>query len=84
MVFLDLHNVYVNCRNNGTDPIAFLAQVNLDRVIELHVAGGMEFEDSILTRTPGHLRNLSRGYLSGSSHNVPTSAGSFSELFGSW
>lgn len=43
-LLLDLHNLYTNCRNHGLDAYEFLAQLNLDRVIEIHVAGGMEYE----------------------------------------
>lgn len=43
-LLLDLHNLHVNCRNNGVDPAAYLSELDLDRVVELHVAGGMEIE----------------------------------------
>ena len=32
---LDLHNVYVNCRNHGTDPYALLDEIDLARVGEV-------------------------------------------------
>jgi len=41
-LLMDLHNVYTNARNHGFDPFAFLGQVEMDHVIEVHVAGGME------------------------------------------
>jgi len=37
---LDLHNVYCNAINHGRDPFAIVDTVPLDRVIEIHVAGG--------------------------------------------
>jgi uncharacterized protein len=37
---LDLHNLVCNGRNLGFDPVAALDKVRLDRVGELHVAGG--------------------------------------------
>lgn len=40
-LLLDLHNLYTNCRNHGGDAYAFLGELNLDRVLEIHVAGGM-------------------------------------------
>ena len=43
-LLLDLHNLYTNCRNHGLDAYAFLEELNLDRVLEIHVAGGMEFD----------------------------------------
>ncbi len=41
-LLLDLHNLYTNARNHGYDADAFLDRLDLDRVIEIHVAGGME------------------------------------------
>jgi uncharacterized protein (UPF0276 family) len=43
-LLLDLHNLYTNCRNHGLDAYEFLEEINLDRVIEIHVAGGMEMD----------------------------------------
>jgi uncharacterized protein len=37
---LDLHNLYCNAINHGFDAFAAVERVNLDRVIEIHVAGG--------------------------------------------
>jgi uncharacterized protein (UPF0276 family) len=43
-ILLDLHNLYANQRN-GRQPLdEFLAQIPLDRVWELHLAGGHEHE----------------------------------------
>jgi uncharacterized protein len=39
-LLLDLHNVYVNSRNHGFTPESFLRDVDLSRVVELHIAGG--------------------------------------------
>jgi hypothetical protein len=41
-LLLDLHNLYVNCRNRRSDPRLFLDALELDRVIEVHIAGGSE------------------------------------------
>ena len=43
-LLLDLHNLHTNARNHGTDPYAFLAELELDRVVELHIAGGAEID----------------------------------------
>jgi uncharacterized protein len=40
---LDLHNLYTNSRNHGFDAFAFLHALDLDAVVEVHVAGGGEF-----------------------------------------
>lgn len=44
-LLLDLHNIYSNAQNfPGYDAWEFLATVPLDRVIEIHVAGGQRFD----------------------------------------
>ncbi|MDI1465735.1 DUF692 domain-containing protein [Catellatospora sp. KI3] len=42
LLLLDIANVYANARNRGTDPLALLAELPLDRVAYVHVAGGSE------------------------------------------
>lgn len=37
---LDLHNVYCNSVNHNTNPFAEIDRMPLDRVVELHIAGG--------------------------------------------
>jgi uncharacterized protein len=37
---LDLHNLYCNAINHGFDAFAAIDRMDLDRVIEIHVAGG--------------------------------------------
>ena len=55
-LLLDLHNVYTNSINHGFDARAFLASLDLTRVLEVHIAGGtslMGFHiDSHLGPTP--------------------------------
>ena len=41
-LLLDLHNLYANARNHGFDALAWLAELDLDRVVEIHIAGGSE------------------------------------------
>ncbi len=36
---LDVNNVYVNAKNFGFDPLAFIEALPLDRVVQIHVAG---------------------------------------------
>jgi hypothetical protein len=40
-LLLDLENVHANAANHGYDPIAYLEQLPLDRVVEVHLAGGV-------------------------------------------
>jgi uncharacterized protein (UPF0276 family) len=37
-LLLDLHNLYANARNHQFDPYSFLAEVELERVVEYHIA----------------------------------------------
>lgn len=39
-LLLDLHNLHTNAVNLGCDPDAWLAEMDLGRVIEIHVSGG--------------------------------------------
>lgn len=39
-VLLDLHNLYTDYRNNGSAPEAYIAELDLALVREIHVAGG--------------------------------------------
>jgi uncharacterized protein (UPF0276 family) len=40
LLLLDLHNIYCNSLNHGLDPYALIDRAPLDRVVEIHVAGG--------------------------------------------
>ncbi|MCA9609901.1 MAG: DUF692 family protein [Myxococcales bacterium] len=39
---LDLTNLLYDARNGGFDPLAFLAAMDLERVVQVHLAGGRE------------------------------------------
>jgi uncharacterized protein len=41
-LLLDLHNVHTNARNHGFDAEAFVRSLDLEKVVEIHVAGGDE------------------------------------------
>jgi uncharacterized protein (UPF0276 family) len=43
-LLLDVNNVYVNAHNHGFDPLAYLRQLPLERVVQLHVAGHSQAE----------------------------------------
>jgi len=43
-ILLDLHNIYANERNGRQTVAQFLDQIPLDRVWEIHLAGGFEME----------------------------------------
>jgi hypothetical protein len=47
-MLLDVNNVYVNSRNHGFDPRAFIDRMPLDRVAYLHLAGHTVQEETII------------------------------------
>jgi uncharacterized protein (UPF0276 family) len=42
-LLLDLHNYYCNAVNFGFDPIEGLSRLNMDKVAEIHIAGGTAY-----------------------------------------
>jgi uncharacterized protein (UPF0276 family) len=66
-VLLDLHNLYVNERNNHEDCDDYLELLDLDNVVEIHVSGGTELfgghRDSHPAVTPPRVWELAADYL---------------------
>jgi uncharacterized protein (UPF0276 family) len=83
-VLLDLHNIYVNGRNHGQDPYAFLDRLDLSRVAELHVAGGMDFDGFYLDAHSGSSPPAVWELLEWVLPRCPNVGGVVFELFGSW
>ena len=52
-LLLDVNNVYVNSLNHGFDPYAFIAELPLERVIEIHVAGHTRNSSGLTIDTHG-------------------------------
>jgi uncharacterized protein (UPF0276 family) len=52
-LLLDVNNVYVNAQNFGFDPRRHLAELPLDRVIEVHVAGHAEQASGLILDNHG-------------------------------
>ncbi|HEU4950988.1 MAG TPA: DUF692 domain-containing protein [Holophagaceae bacterium] len=51
---LDINNIYVNSRNHGFDPKAFLEGLPLHRVAQMHIAGhAWDEEDQLIIDTHG-------------------------------
>jgi uncharacterized protein len=46
-LLLDVNNLYTNSVNFGFDPYRFLEEIPLDRVVQMHIAGG-HWEDDVL------------------------------------
>jgi hypothetical protein len=49
-ILLDVENLYLNARNHGFDPHAFLDGLPANAVKEVHVAGGMTLQQDFLPR----------------------------------
>lgn len=64
---LDLHNLLVNARNGGPDPVAYLEALDPTSVIEVHLAGGMDlngfYTDSHSSIPPEEVWELAEVYL---------------------
>jgi hypothetical protein len=52
-LLLDVNNVYVNSVNHGFDARAFIAGLNLQRVVEIHVAGHTRKPSGLVLDTHG-------------------------------
>jgi uncharacterized protein (UPF0276 family) len=65
-LLLDLHNLVLNAETLGYDPRRWLASIELDRVIEIHVAGGAWSD-------PRWLPSGRSMRLDGHDHDVPES-----------
>ena len=52
-LLLDIHNVYVNARNHGFDGWKFIEQIDLGRVVEVHIAGGLSIGETYLDAHSG-------------------------------
>lgn len=47
-LLLDVNNVYVNSVNHGFDPVQFLSNIPLERVVQIHIAGHHEFPEGLV------------------------------------
>ena len=52
-LLLDINNVYVNSKNFGFDPDAYIDALPLERVIQIHIAGHREDESGLRIDTHG-------------------------------
>lgn len=83
-LLLDLHNLHTNARNLGVDPAAFLDRLDLDRVVEIHLAGGLEFEGFYLDAHSGASPEPVWALLEDVLPRCRNLCGVVFELFGSW
>jgi uncharacterized protein (UPF0276 family) len=52
-LLLDVNNVWVNAQNHGFDARAFVAQLPLERVVQMHVAGHTRTSSGLIVDTHG-------------------------------
>lgn len=83
-LLLDIHNLYTNSRNHDIDSYAWLEKLNLENVVEIHVAGGMEdngfYQDAHSDTSPPEVWKLLEWVLP----QCPNLGGVVFELLGSW
>jgi hypothetical protein len=53
LLLLDVNNVYVNAKNHGFDPYAYIDRIPPERVAQMHVAGHFVRDDDIRIDTHG-------------------------------
>lgn len=81
---LDLHNLYTNARNHGQDARAFVDELNLESVIEIHMAGGMEHDGFYLDAHSGPSPDPVMELLEYTLPRCPNVGGINFEILGSW
>lgn len=83
-VLLDLHNLLVNVRNGVMDAEAYLADLDLSAVREIHVAGGMEVDGFYVDAHSGAPPPEVWDLLDAVVPRCPELGGVTFELLGSW
>jgi len=53
-MMLDVNNVFVSANNHGYEPMTYLKNLPLERVIQVHVAGHSELENGMFLDTHDH------------------------------
>jgi len=56
-LLLDVNNVYVTCRNHGLDANAYLDEMPLDRVVQIHLAGHTDRGTHCIDTHDDHVRD---------------------------
>lgn len=83
-LLLDLHNLYTNARNHGFEPRDFLAGLDLSHVVEVHVAGGLEWEDFYMDAHSGPCPEPVWALLEELLPRMPNLGGVVFEMFGNY
>ena len=83
-LLLDLHNVYTNAVNHGFDAVAFVDELDLRQVGEIHVADGMMLDGFYLDAHSGAVADPVWALLEHVLPRCPNVGAVVFELFGSW
>lgn len=83
-LLLDLHNVHTNAVNHGFDAMAFVDEIDLRQVGEIHVAGGMMLDGFYLDAHSGAVADPVWALLEHVLPRCPNVGAVVFELFGSW
>lgn len=83
-ILLDLHNLYVNACNLGWNTHRFLDRLDLDAVVEVHLAGGMQFDGFYLDAHSGPTPRAVWSLLDAVLPRCRNLGGVVFELFGTW
>ncbi len=83
-VLLDLHNLHVNVRNGVMSAEAYLEELDLSNVVEIHVAGGMELQEFYVDSHSGAPPPEVWDLLEHVAPRCPALAAITFEILGSW
>jgi uncharacterized protein (UPF0276 family) len=83
-ILLDLHNLYVNACNLGWNTRRYLDRLDLDAVVEVHLAGGMQFDGFYLDSHSGPTPRSVWSLLDAVLPRCRNLGGVVFELFGTW
>jgi uncharacterized protein (UPF0276 family) len=83
-LLLDLHNLYVNWRSGTVDLSHFLATIDLSRVMEVHLAGGLVYDGVYLDAHSGSVPKDVWRLAGDVVPACPNLRGMTFELLGSW
>jgi len=54
-MMLDVNNIYVSSRNHGFDPMQYVNNIPLERVLQIHLAGHTDFGDYVIDTHDHHV-----------------------------
>ncbi len=83
-LLLDLHNLWVNVVNRGWNVDTYLDRLDLDRVIEIHVAGEAYLDGFVLDAHAGAVPEAVWDLMADTAPRCPDLQGVTFELFGTW